>query len=432
MKNGMKREIAGFVTSLITGGCGRVLIASAGLAGLAFPAMHAEAQQRMMARSFVGPGGGGGTSQIGSRSIEKYSKMLDLTADQKETLKALHEGYQATYKAAMDVMQKDVQEASQAFEETEDHSIFSERMPAARKKFNEQAGKAEKEFFSDFKQILTPAQTAEWDRIDRARRRETILRGGTLSGESVDLVEIVDGLNLPTLDAPVSEALNLYETDLDRTLLAKKAMQDKQGEFNFKPGQIDLAEIQKRSSETKEAGAKIKEVNQQYARKIETLLPEDVQASFAKAVKRQSFPRVYKPSQVSKAIDSALKFDDLDAAQRDTLKSLQDSYEREVGPLNESWASAVEEDEKDPNNMTFGDGSFAISIGGPGDNKDTPLAKARKARREFDEQTRERLSTALTPAQREKLPKAAPGGPLGDTEEDVEVDGGGAGIVIRR
>ncbi len=403
-------------------------------ATITVPATQASAQQRVMARSFIGSGGGGGGNQIGSRSIEKYGKILGLTDEQKETLKQLHEGYQATFRGASDAMQKEMEAARQAFEETEDRTVLGERIPAARKKFKDQTTKAETEFFSDLKQIITEKQTANWDRLERARRREVLLKGGSISGESVDLVDVIEGLGLKEIPKPLAEAVDLYEADLDRALQAKKSLQDKQGEFNFKPGAMDLSEIQKRSAETKEAGTKIKEVNQSYARKIETLLPEDSQAPFSKAVKRQSFPRVYKPSQVGKSLDAAMKFDDLDAGQKETLKSLRDSYEREVAPLNEAWASAIEESEKDPNNLSFGDGSMSISIStGPDNEKaETPLSKARKARREFDDQTRERLTSALTPAQREKLPKAAPGGPMGDMDTEDVVEGGpvGGGVFV--
>ncbi|MCG3123492.1 MAG: hypothetical protein GIKADHBN_01911 [Phycisphaerales bacterium] len=420
-------------TMHLVGRVGSIAIACAISAPL-LVSTTALAQQRVVARSFVGAPGGGGSNQISTRSVEKYARLLKLTEDQAETVKALHEGYQAAFRDASTDMQKDLEEARQAFEETEDASVFAERFPAARQRFRERTTKAETEFFNDVKQILTESQLAAWPSVERARRRETVLRGGTLSGESVDLTEIVQGLNVSEPEADVVEVLNQYEVDLDRALLAKKAMLDAQGEFDFKPGAIDLSDIQKRSADAKEAGGKIKNVNEEYARKIEQLLPEDVRPAFGKAVKRQSFPRVYRPSQVSKAIDSALKFDDLDASQKDTLRSLRDSYEREVSPLNDAWAAAIEKDEQDPNNMALGDGSMQIKIGGPGGEEDeSPLAKARKARREFDEKTRERLNAALSPAQRERLPKPTPGGAMGEMEtEDEDVVVAPRGVFISR
>lgn len=420
-------------TILLRGGLLPFVLA-AGVA--AVPVSEAHAQQRIVARSMVAGGGGGGSSQIGSRSVEKYSKILSLTDEQKETIKALHEGYQASYRAASQAMQKEMEEAREAFEDSQDQSVFAERIPAARKAFKEQSTKAEAEFFSDLKQVLSEKQIANWERVERARRRETILRSGSLSGESVDLVDVVDGLKVDGESKDLAEAVNQYEVDLDRLLQAKKAMQDKQGELDFGGGKFDLTEMQKRSAETKEMGAKIKALNQEHARKIEQMLPEPSRPAFSTAVKRQSFPGVYKPSQVSKGLDAALKLQDLDSGQRETLQSLKDSYARESAPLNDAWATAIEQDEQDPNNMSFGGDSMSIkfSTGPGGDDQDTPLAKARKARREFDTKTKERMNSVLTPAQREKLPKAATPGAGGEGEgedEDVVVARPG-GIIISR
>ncbi len=403
---------------------------------LLVPVSSVQAQQRMVARSFVGGGGGGGAgNQIGARSIEKYSKILDLTPEQKDTVKQLHEGYQAAYTEATKAMQAEMEEAGRAFQDTQDHTIFAERIPAARKKFKEQTTKAESEFFSDLKQVLTEPQTGRWDRLERARRRETLLRGGSISGDSVDLIEVVEGLKLPDQPKPVAEALEQYESDLDRALLAKKSLLDKQGENGFNPGRIDLSEMQKRSAEAKEAGGKIKQVNQDHARRIEQLLPEESRSAFSVAVKRQTFPSVFKPSQVTKALDSALLLSDLDAGQRETLKSLKESYAREVAPFNDAWAAAIEQDEQDPSNMSLGDESMSIRIsGGPGgDEEESALAKARKARREFDDRIRERMKSTLTPAQREKLPKTPP---AGTPDEEIEESGvfvsGGPAVFVTK
>src|SRR3954471_13956809 len=67
------------------------IVMLAGMAGLAFPAARASAQQmRFMATA--GPGGGG-SGQISKRSMERYAELLNLTAEQKESAMAIHEGY---------------------------------------------------------------------------------------------------------------------------------------------------------------------------------------------------------------------------------------------------------------------------------------------------------------------------------------------------
>jgi hypothetical protein len=416
------RRLASFslLSALLVGGVGISLTGSI-----------AKAQSFVVARSTGGPIGAGGATQISSRSVERYAALLGLSDQQKELAKQLHEGYQASFRSATDEMQRAMEETREAYEETQDASVFMEKMPAVQRSHKQKTTAIEAQFMDDLKAILDPAQAEAWSKVERQRRRETILRGGQLSGESVDLLEIVEGLGLDAAPPELTEALDQYELDLDRALVAKKAVLDAQGEFNLNGGPLDLDSLRKHSDAAKAAGTKVKEVNEQHARKVESIVPESKRVEFAGVVKRQSFPRVFRPSQVVRAIDQAMKFDDLDATQKRTIQSLREAYERDVAPLNDAWASAIEEDEKDPDNMSLGDGAMQVKIGSPEDEgKQSPLDKARKARREFDDATRERLLAALTPAQREKLPKRSPGGPMGDMEEDVDMHSGGGGVFV--
>ncbi|HLO41047.1 MAG TPA: hypothetical protein VK176_08490 [Phycisphaerales bacterium] len=407
-------------------------LVAAGLLPLAL-ADRAAAQTRVISRAVVGsPGMAGGGNQISTRSVEKYARILELTDDQRETVKSLHEGYQATYKAAADKLQKELEEIREAFEDSQDGSVFAERMPQAQKQFREASNKAEAEFFSDFKVVLNEQQGARWEKVERARRRETLLRGGSLSGDSVDLTEVVEGLKLTGTLEPIHEAVNQYEVDLDRVLQSKKSMMDKQSDIALN-GILNIDDLRKRSDEMKEISGKIKQVNQDYARRIEQVLPDDVRPAFSAAVKRQTFPRVYKVSQVSRTMDAALKLSDLDSNQKESIRALKESYDRQVAPLNDAWAAEIEKDEMDPANMSFGDGTTSVRIntsGGGNDEDQSPLAKARKARRELDESIKERLMNTLNPAQREKLPK--PGTAPGEGGEGDELldDAGVVGGVI--
>lgn len=366
------------------------------------------------------------SSRIGTRSVEQYAAILKLTDDQKQMAMSLREGYDAAVSAAASELRASIEEMSKAYQDSQDSSVWTERMPKARKAYRDKTRELEKGFFDDLKSLLTGDQESRYPGVERLRRRETVLRSGMQSGESVDLISIVDGLRLPpparaALDQPLAD----YEQDLDRALLAK-AKDLGQGP-SFEPGKPWSPEDMKaQMAKAREAGQKIKDVNQRFARLLESEIPEDRRAEFARAVREATYPRVYHTSRTSKLLDAAAGLPDLQGIQRQEIQTLKESYQHDLGPVNEKWAAGIEEQER-----TGADG--AMQVPGMGtmrvafsDDENNPAAKAHKVRRELDEKTAEKLNSILNKDQKERVEKtAAPA-------EDAETGFGGGQVIIRQ
>ena len=182
--------------------------------------------------------------------------------------------------------------------------------------------------------------------------------------------------------------------------------------------------FQDRMQKTREAGSKVKEVNESHERKIEGLLPDDKKEAFRDSVQKATYPTVYRQSRIAKSMDAATKFDDLTAGQKESLATLKASYERDAAVANKKWASEVAAAEKKGENggeMAMpGGGRMAVMFGD--ENDDSPLAQARKARRELDDKTKGRLDFILSKEQRERLPKDDAG-----DRQFIRRGGGGGG-----
>ncbi len=251
---------------------------------------------------------------------------------------------------------------------------------------------------------------------------------GSVSGEGVNLLDIVEALKLPAdAQAKIAEPLTDYEMDMDRALLAKQRVLDDLPPFE--PGRgFDMEAFQARMAKTREAGIKVKEVNQNHQRKIEGLLPDDSKPKFTDAVRKATYPQVYRQSRVSKSIDAAAKFEDLNQGQKDSLASLKSTYDHDAAVANDAWADEIEADEKKGGNggeMAMpGGGRMRVTMGEEDDK--SPLAKARKARRELDDKTRTRLEALLSKEQKERLPKEQEG------RQFIRGGGGGNEVIIGR
>lgn len=405
------------------------------LAALAFLAPLAPAQQRsMMITSEIGGGPMGDADAeglISSRSLDRYTKPLKLNADQKDAIKSLHEGYVSAFRDAAKSRREAMDKLMKDNDDEDDRSAFMKKMPEIQEKYAQQTKKLDQTFFSDIKALLSSEQESQWSKVERSRRREVGLRtGGLVGGDAVDLTSVLDDLRLPDADlAPAAESVEHYEADLDRQLVEKEKSKS---DFKFEPGKpFDMEAMQASMAKSREQAVKVRDVNERHARTIEGHLPEAKRPEFAAAVRRASFPRIYRPSRAEKDIDAALKFDDLTSEQRKQVETLRDQHQRDAAPANDAWATAQRAaDEKgDGGGQMIGPGGAVMRMKfstGDDEEEKGPLADARKARKELDKKTRDRLKEILTEAQRDKLPKA-------DSIEDGAAMGvpGGARVIRR-
>ncbi|MFZ4573173.1 MAG: hypothetical protein ACOYN0_02170, partial [Phycisphaerales bacterium] len=369
-----------------------------------------------------------GSRRISKKSFEHYCELMGLSDQQRESAKAMFEGYQSACGAANTEHRAEIEKLNKQAQEEEDHSIFMEKMPEIMGKHQTKTRKLDDDFLADLKLVGSADTTADarWERVERARRRDSLLRLAAMSGEGIDLAEVVRDFKLAEAElAAVQGELLEYEAELDKHLVAKESMMDRQDKEAVKPanGEFDIAKMQERMAEMREVGAKIKETNEKHARKVADLLPEDRRAPFAKLVRARSFPRVYKDSKVARDMSAAMNLPDLTANQRESLAALKASYERDVSPINEAWASAIEAKEKDGQSGMIAAGGAMMMM----DFGDEPeaIATAKKSKKDLDKNTRERFDQILTPEQKEKLPKEPAEG-----EDGVPVMRQGGSLMI--
>lgn len=382
---------------------------AAAITGFAVAA-PAQAQQvvRMAVNSTGGPLGGMNRPAMTPGELETYAGILGLDETQHAAAKELLGSYTSEYEKASREQAEKMRQISEEFRETRDDEVWQQMGPVS-EKFSKRGKELETSLLADLKAVCDDKQLAQWPKLERTRRRDRTIDRGTVSGESVDLVRIVRGLDLNSeAKAAVDPQIESYEQDLDRALESRNRILDEQMAA-FSPGRggpisFDLDAFQKQQREARDAGAKVRDVNQRFARSIEGLLPEAVRATFAAEVKRASFPMVYRQTRAQRAFDAAIKFNDIDDKQKEAITALRQGYEQEIASLNDKWASAILDEENDAGGVTgLGGGAVMISFGG--DDEGKPSAAARKARRDADRKAVQSLESLLSPEQKERLPQ---------------------------
>lgn len=398
------RNVAKGLAGMLVGACGRAIVLAAAVVPIALTTQSAVAQ----------PGGGRGgfgggmrdmgqTPALTTRQIEKYAQMLAMSDDQKDALTTLHDGYREATDQIGDKMRKAMEDVRAQFEESRDPSVWGsirEKMEV----FRDERKKVDDGFMNDMKSLLNEGQTTKFVSVERAMRRDQTLRRGVLSGERVDLFEVVETRKLsPEMTTTVQPALVSYEEELDRALTARNtAYENAMKQFGEMMQTGDFEKAQDVMNGGREAAVKVRDINRKYAKQIAEMLPEDQRPGFNDEFRRRSFPDVYRPSMATRSIEAAEGFADLSPEQLEQVRSIKSSFDKTMNGLNDKLSTAVEEGE-----MTF-NVQDAFQRGGAG--QEGPAADLRRERRELNEKTLADLKKILNAEQAERLPKAEEGG----------------------
>lgn len=312
------------------------------------------------------------------RSIEVYAALLGLSAEQKEQASLLHDGYRAAYaanrKAGDEAMRKlrEDRDGDPPPTRTDQHTIVMDYVAKAEA--------LEKIFFDDLKAILTPEQAAKFERVVRARHRETGLRFAFAAGAGVDLLAVADAAKVERV-GPVAEALDRYETDLDRVLIER--MNVLKGVFK-KVKELENAEddpkvMQELIADLFTAAFRVRDVNRRAAREIAPLLPDDTRAAFDAEFRRRAFPKVYSPGPAATTLTYAKDKGRLSPEKLEELDQLWQTYTRDAAAANARLVSAIEAREVEYTTR------FLELMAQQGDPEDkSELREAWKSRRDLD------------------------------------------------
>jgi hypothetical protein len=365
----------------------------------------------VLARPAMGQFGGFGGSQgpqVNREQLEEYADLVGMDADQREVARMMHEEYVSSVQQATDTMREAAQKARQEFEETRDRSAF-ESMREVGEQTRERIETLETQFMGDLQMMLTPEQAEAWPKVERAHRRAVWLPRGLMSGERVDLFEIVETLGLEGEPATEAQAvLADYELALDRALVARTDAFEKGMELMR---ERDFEALQSHFESSRDTAVRVRDTHRTFARRLEAVLPEEKLPVLEREVRQASFPTVYRPNRADRALEAARGLEDLSEDQRGRLEAISLATERKMDQVNRKLADTIEKNEA---TMSLRD----IMGGGRGGrgNEDGTRELFREKREAVD-QTVEQVKAVLSEAQMAKI-EAAIGG-----DEDGEERG---------
>jgi len=260
------------------------------------------------------------------------------------------------------------------------------------------------EFEGDLVAILTEDQQVLWPPLQRQLTRDRLLPKGRLSGETVDVMGLVEqqefddtvlvGL-IPVLqewDVSVTTALTARDDHMvenQGALMASMRTMDTTSGIEVMKAQAKLAEL-------------VRDINDNAIENIVLLLPEEQSVEFDSYAKERGYPRIFRPTRTDRAYKAAME---LEALEPDILQAIMDLYDAmviEITYANEQVLEATHrwESQEQLDRMN----RFAQRMtGGSSEQTESPIRKAEDNRKEIENNYLEQLRMLLTEEQIQAL-----------------------------
>lgn len=260
------------------------------------------------------------------------------------------------------------------------------------------------EFEADLVVILTEDQQPLWAPLKRQLIRDRLLPRGRLSGETVDVMGLVDQRDydddtlvqlLPALsdwDASVTYALSAREdhtVENQGTLMMSMTTMDIDSGISIMKTQAKLAES-------------VRDINDLAVENIVLLLPEEEGKEFGAYARERGYPRIYRPTRTDRAFKAAMELEDLEP---DTLAAINEIYDAmviDIAYANEQIYAATHrwESQERIDRMS----RFAQRMtGGSTERTESPMRESEDNKRTIEENYLEQLRMLLTEEQIETL-----------------------------
>lgn len=361
---------------------------------------------------FVG-GVGSGEPSLDARTVGEYARILELDAYQLEAVEAIRGGAARELQRARVERTELSDDLRAEASEMGDFSIMATEMPQIEERFQREAERIERRFLDDLKLLLTPEQGERWPEVLRAKRRLAELPNGVLAGESLDVVFLAREFEFPeesveSLDA----ALRRYSADIDVKLAdrAEIARDDPMGRVTRGAGgrmnlDLDVEALMSHQEKMRGARLAVRDVNMRAARQVAGLLSGDERERFEAQVRRRAYPMVYRETHALRTLEAAMGFSDLGADQRERLEAVRQRYDRSSANLEERMVRAVDAVEEEGGVAGVGRGAMVMRFNASQSDAERALDEVRTARRELERETLGSVREALTPEQRERLPR---------------------------
>lgn len=356
-----------------------------------------------------------GGRELSPKDIDRLTRILKLTDEQKPAVTDLLAAYQAKRTDAsqkINEFQKSLSEKYGGGYES-GNAEFMKEMQEAYEKYGKHQEKLREGVVSDVKAVLSDEQAGNWDKVERwLRRGRQLARTFGMTGASrIDLTAMIErGYTGTDIPEGIAQTLDSYEIEADRLLKDHEAYQKKaEEEFaqkrkdNPDMTMADQMEAQKTIMVVMAKQSKdLREINMRTMKKILGMIePAEKQAEFeaeflkkAAASPYAGFMRQGKKAGLDAGLRAAEKLDDLTNEQKERLAAIRKSVKTDRMEMDrKTFEEGAKKEDEIIASGTVDWTNFGVNF----------MDEGRK-RGEWEKKYVEQVKGLLTAAQLEKMP----------------------------
>lgn len=364
-------------------------------------------------------GGADFTPAISRTHFDRYMSVLGLEGDLKVIASGLLSSYHEQFRAEAEVARGKMDDLREEAAATQDFSVFSREMPQIMEAWKKKSDALEQELLTNLQALLTDEQRAKWPTVERERRRHDLLPSSRLSGESVDLIELVarlrdseradDALKSTEID----QLLEQYAMEMDSALQMRERFIEPLQKTFFQTIANDPAAGEKIWKDATEKRKAVRDVNRRYLAVLKAAMTEERAATLEAMYMEQAYPAAHAPTKAEKFLALALELQSLTSDQASSLLAFEQSLDARLAPVRRDIVKYTDEqDERLPEwfqkFQVSGDGSgrsIALTFSGNSADESDPLQEALRARYRASKDVLDQAERVLTESQREALPE---------------------------
>ncbi|MDP7009215.1 MAG: hypothetical protein QGI78_06565 [Phycisphaerales bacterium] len=256
------------------------------------------------------------------------------------------------------------------------------------------------QFETDLVAVLNEEQLQFWPSLKRMLIRDRLLPKGRLSGETLDVMGLVEQQNFDDATlVTLLPAINEWDESVTAALVARDDhLVENQGALmaafrTMEPSSgTSIMEAQARLSET------VRLINDTAVEQISLALPNSEGAAFKQLSLERGYPRIYRSTRVERAYLSAMELEEIDPDILVSIVELYDALLVDLGLAREQILSATKrwESQEELDRMN----RFTSRMSGiQSERAESPIRKAEENRTKIEESYLEQLRMLLTEAQ---------------------------------
>tara|TARA_Y100000589_G_scaffold281644_1_gene278691 strand:+ start:73 stop:1635 length:1563 start_codon:yes stop_codon:yes gene_type:complete len=312
----------------------------------------------------------------------------------------------AEFLERFDVLRDDMRDMQEAqIKSDQMQAMFDERMRMIRE-FADTKRQLRDSVESGIRALLLENQVEEWESIERTLRRNRLISRGRLSGESTDLIDILDSIELSEAQDGIelSTLVAAYEIEIDEALRQRERydytdaldFMDQLRKWEF---DASLRNIRKRLL----LQESIRDLNDQYIEAISAVLPPLEREEFRRQGLMKGYSRIFRPTRVERVLVNAMEIEDLDPDVLESVAELIQAHSDEIVVANEDLLMILRQEDSNSVVERAEDRIYRMQGLEREDDEFDPMREAFDSREKIDERYLATLESLLTPEQFEAI-----------------------------